>query len=206
MKYLTIAVIFIFGVTYIRAQDNANNNQIKSRTTLLFNKKGDCFKTKEQRISLLKASNCNHSLLVDKLSSNNKMITSNAILYDGRGNQFRTSDGGKTINILPTQNETMNVNTKDKVIFSYDSFDKNITLYPNPITDNSTLEIELKERSNISVYSYDSQNNKVTYFEGIGEKGTNSVQIQAEKKINGSMILFIDANGKTSIYKAVVAR
>lgn len=129
----------------------------------------------------------------------------NTIFINNKGNCYETRNGGFSYNEIPCH--TAKYLTDDIRATKSDNIDDRIvSMYPNPITNNSTLQIELKDRAGISVYSYDSQNNKVAHFEGIGEKGINSIQIEADKHTNGILILYIEINGKTSFFKAIVAK
>lgn len=111
-----------------------------------------------------------------------------------------TSDGGNYIYIDDINITGSNVGIEEETALS------NISLYPNPTSENSTLEIELLESKNVEIDVYDVLGKKVSeVFAGKLNVGTHKINIEKQHSMNpGIYFVRIKSGNGTKVEKLMV--
>jgi hypothetical protein len=72
-----------------------------------------------------------------------------------------------------------------------------ISINPNPINENSFLNINLLQASNLSIHIYDINGNEIQNIFANGSEGTNSIELNKNLVFaSGTYRLLVFANGK----------
>ena len=78
------------------------------------------------------------------------------------------------------------------------------TLFPNPvISENATLSFVLENISDVKIYDYGKDGNRINLFEDTLHQGKHNIDINLSDFDRGMIILYPEIDGKTYCVKAI---
>jgi len=127
------------------------------------------------------------------------------VLVCNHETSFETFNGGLSYQIIKTQRVKEALKTKS-FILNQDEIDFNridYFVYPNPVDDFAVLKFKLSEDALINIYSVDNLNNKQIHYSGLMEIGDQTIQINFDSVQKGLVLLYLEINGRLSVYKVI---